>query len=87
MSIGKKAALFIGGTLFGSAGLKVLSGEDARKVYTYATAAALRCKDVVMKHVDLVQESCSDIYADAIEINAKRGIDEDTEIIEDSAEA
>lgn len=87
MSIGKKAALFIGGTLFGSAGLRVLSGKDARKVYTYTTAAVLRCKDTVMKHVDLVQESCSDIYADAREINAKRGTDENTEFIEDSAKA
>lgn len=87
MSIGKKAALFIGGTLFGSAGLRILSGKDARKVYTHTTAAVLRCKDTVMKHVDLVQESCSDIYAEAAEINAKRGTVEDTEIIEDSAEA
>ena len=87
MSIGKKAALFIGGTLFGSAGLRILSGKDARKVYTHTTTAVLRCKDTVMKHVDLVQESCSDIYAEAAEINAKRGTVEDTEIIEDSAEA
>ena len=87
MFIGKKAVLFIGGALFGSAGLRILSGKDARKVYTHTTAAVLRCKDTVMKHVDLVQESCSDIYADAIEINEKRGNAEDTEIIEDSAEA
>ena len=30
MSIGGKVAWFIGGALFGSAGLRVLSGRDAR---------------------------------------------------------
>ena len=43
MSVGGKIALFLGGTLFGSAGLKILSGRDARKVYTHTTAAVLRC--------------------------------------------
>ena len=61
MSIGGKIALFLGGTLFGSAGLKILSSKDARKVYTHTTAAVLRCKDEVMKQVEFVQESCSDI--------------------------
>ena len=82
MSLGGKAALFIGGTLFGSAGLKILSSRDARKVYTHATAATLRCRDEVMKHVELVQESCSDILAEANQINEKR---RETEYIEDKA--
>ena len=82
MSLGGKAALFIGGTLFGSAGLKILSSRDARKVYTHATAATLRCRDEVMKHVELVQESCSDILAEANQINEKR---RETEYIEDNA--
>ena len=82
MSLGGKAALFIGGTLFGSAGLKFLSSRDARKVYTHATAATLRCRDEVMKHVELVQESCSDILAEANQINEKR---REAEYIEDKA--
>ena len=82
MSLGGKAALFIGGTLFGSAGLKILSSRDARKVYTHATAATLRCRDEVMKHVELVQESCSDILAEANQINEKR---REAEYIEDKA--
>jgi len=40
-----KIALFVGGTLFGSAGFKLLGSKDARKVYTHTTAAVLRCKD------------------------------------------
>ena len=84
MSIGGKVAWFIGGALFGSAGLRVLSGRDARKVYTHATAATLRCKDEVMTHVELVQEGCSDIFEDAKQINEKRR-KEEAEYIEDFA--
>lgn len=45
----KKIGCFIGGVLFGTAGVKVLSSKDAKKVYTNCTAAALRAKDCVMK--------------------------------------
>ena len=72
MIIGTKLALFIGGTLFGSAGFKLLSSKDARKVYTHVTAAALRCKDQVMKDVELIQDGCSDILADAKQLNSER---------------
>ena len=85
MSIGGKVAWFIGGALFGSAGLRVLSGRDARKIYTHATAATHRCKDEVMKHVELVQEGCSDICDNAKQINEKRRKEEEAEYIEDFA--
>ena len=87
MSIGGKIALFIGGTLFGSAGFKLLSSKDARKVYTQVTAATLRCKDQIMKDVELVQESCSDILADAKQINEERAKAAEAEVIEDKAQA
>ena len=85
MTTGGKIALFLGGALFGSAGLKILSGKDARKVYTHTTAAVLRCKDEVMKQVELVQEGCSDILADARQLNAEREKAEEAEFIEESA--
>ena len=81
-----KIALFLGGTLFGSAGFKLLGSKDARKVYTQATAAVLRCKDQVMHDVELVQEGCSDILADAKAINEARAAAEETACIEDKAE-
>ena len=84
MAIGGKLALFLGGTLFGSAGLRILSSRDARKVYTHVTAAALRCKDEVMRNVELVQENCSDILADAKELNAAREKEAEALLIEDS---
>ena len=68
----KKAAIFAGGTLLGSAGFKLLASQDARKVYTHATTAALRCRDSVMTTVTQVQEAAGDILADAKEINEAR---------------
>lgn len=85
MTLTGKIALFVGGALFGSAGLKILGSKDARKVYTQVTAAALRCKDEVMKNVECVQEGCSDILADAKAINAGREEKEAAAVIEDSA--
>ncbi len=68
----KRAAIFAAGALFGSAGIKLLSSQDARKVYTHVTAAALRCKDSVMTTATQVQEAADDILADAKEINEAR---------------
>ena len=52
----KKIGLFAGGTLFGTAGIKILSGKDAKKVYTGCTAAVLRAKDCVMKTATTMQK-------------------------------
>ena len=49
MKISEKLGLFAGGVLFGTAGIKILTSKDAKKVYTHATAAVLRAKDCVME--------------------------------------
>ena len=41
----KKLGLFAAGVLFGTAGIKLLSSKDAKKVYAHITAAALRAKE------------------------------------------
>ena len=82
-----KIALFVGGTLFGSAGFKLLGSRDARSVYTHVTAAVLRCRDQVMRSVETVQEGCSDIVAEARAINEERAAAEKARYIEDSAKA
>ena len=87
MNLTGKIALFAGGTLFGSAGFKLLGSKEARKVYTHITAAVLRCKDKVMRDVETVQESCSDILADAKAINEAKAVSEEAAFIEDGAEA
>ena len=68
----KSLAVFVGGVLFGSAGLKLLSSRDAKKAYTHATAAVLRVKESVMENVTTVQENAADILASAKDINARR---------------
>ena len=80
-----KLALFAGGALFGSAGLKILGSRDAKKVYTHVTAAALRCKDQVMRDVETVQEGFSDILADAKALNEARAAEAPAAYIEDSS--
>ena len=82
----KKIALFAAGTLFGSAGFKVLSSKDAKKVYTQTTAAVLRMKDCTMQTVNKVQEEAGDILADAKAINESRAAEAAQEVIEDTAE-
>lgn len=68
----KNLAVFAGGVLFGSAGLKLLSGKDAKKAYTHIAAAALRMKDSVMETMTTVQENAADILASAKDINVRR---------------
>ena len=44
----KKMGLFLGGVLFGTAGVKILGSDDAKKLYINCLAAGLRAKDCVM---------------------------------------
>lgn len=82
----KKTGIFAAGVLFGTAGLKILSGRDAKKVYTHSTAAVLRAKECVMKKVTDIQENAGDIYAEAQQINEERA-EEKQEYAEESKPA
>lgn len=53
----KKIALFVAGTLFGSAGLKILGSRDSKKAYANVTQAAIRAKDATLKAADSVREA------------------------------
>ena len=83
----KKFGLFAASVLLGTAGIKVLSSKDAKKVYTHTTAAVLRAKDSVMETVTAVRENAEDIYADAKAINQQRAQQEADAVIEDASEA
>lgn len=72
----KKVGVFAAGVLFGTAGIKVLSSKDAKKVYTHGTAAVLRAKECVMKTATTIQENAEDIYAEALQINEDRAAQE-----------
>ena len=77
MDVLKKVGMFAAGTLFGTAGIKVLTSKDAKKVYANCTAAVLRAKDCVMDTVTAVQENAEDIYSEAQQINEERAAEED----------
>lgn len=72
MNIYTKLACFVGGALFGSFGVKLLSSKDAKKAYVHVTAAGLRMKDSVMETVTTVQENAADILASAKDMNEAR---------------
>ena len=67
-----KLACFVGGALFGSVGVKLLTSKDAKKAYTHVTAAGLRMKDAAMETVTTLQEDAADILASAKDINEDR---------------
>ena len=79
---GVKTGIFAAGVLFGTAGIKILSSQDAKKVYTNCTAAVLRAKKCVMKTATTIQENAGDIYAKAI--NDEREAAE--EVVDDTVE-
>ena len=81
----KKTGIFAAGVAFGTAGIKILSSKDAKKVYTNCTAAVLRAKESVMKPHTNNQENAEDIYAEAQQINEDRAAAE-TEEFEDVEE-
>ena len=81
----KKTGIFAAGVAFGTAGIKILSSKDAKKVYTNCTAAVLRAKESVMKTSTNIQENAEDIYAEAQQINEDRAAAE-TEEFEDVEE-
>lgn len=83
----KALTTFMGGVLFGTAGVKVLTSSDAKKFYTNCTAAALRAKDCVMTTTTAIQENAEDILAEAKAINAARKGEEVCFEPEESAEA
>ena len=87
----KKLGLFAGGVLFGTAGVKILGSEDAKKFYVNCVAAGLRARDCVMTTATNIQENAEDILAEAKQINENRAAQEaacvqeaETETVEDA---
>ena len=85
VNVCKKVGLFLGGVLFGTAGVKLFSSKDAKKAYVHCTAAALRARDCVMKTATTVQENAEDILAEAKQINEKRSAQEAEAVVEEEA--
>lgn len=60
-----KISIFAAGMWFGTVGIKLLSSKEAKKVYAYWTAEALRAKDYI-------KENAGEVYEEAKQINKKR---------------
>lgn len=72
------------GVLLGTVGVKILTSDDAKKVYTHCTAAAMRGVDEVARVYTTLKENCEDIGADAKEINEKRAQEKENRMIADA---
>ena len=83
---GKKTGIFAAGVAFGTAGIKILTSKDAKKLYTNCTAAVLRAKACVMKTASAIQENAEDIYAEAQQINEDRAAEAEAEVVDDFCE-
>jgi len=79
-----KLALLAGGFLAGTYGVKILKSQDMKKAYTHVTAATLRMKDEVVKDFTEISEGCSDIAAEAKDINDRRAAASEAKMIEDA---
>ena len=80
----KRLGILAGGFLLGTYGVKILGSSDAKKVYTHCTAAALRMKDEVVKDFTVFGENCSDIAAEAKDINEKRAQEYEARMIQNA---
>ena len=79
-----KYSLLGWGFLLGTAGVKILSSEDAKKVYTHVTAAVMRGCDEVTRTYEVLRENCGDIAQDAKDINRSRNEKKEARRIEDA---
>ena len=75
---GKKTGIFAAGVLFGTAGIKVLSSKDAKKLYTNCTAAVLRAKEE--------QEYAEAVAAEEAEEAEEAAEADETDFAEETAE-
>lgn len=81
----KEVCSFLGGILFGTAGIAILASDEAKKVYTNATAIGMRAKDKIMEKATIIQENAGDIYSEAKDINEKKSLKNKSSIIENNS--
>ena len=72
------------GFLVGTAGIKALTSDEAKKIYTHITAAGMRCADDVLRLVEDFKENCEDIAADARAINEEKEREFEERLIADA---
>ncbi len=80
-----KMRLVACGAALSTIGYRILRSADAKKVYTFATAAVLREKEHIMANLTDIREDCEDILSDAKAMNEEYA-DERARVIEDHAQ-
>ncbi len=80
----RKVGFIAGCIAAGAVATKVLTSDRAKKIYTNATAVALRTKDSIMTEVSKIKEEADDIVAEAKDLNEQKAKKEN-EIIEDTS--
>ena len=68
----EKFCIFATGVVFGTAGIKLLSTKEAKKVYTHLTAAGIRAGKYLDGQAKAIEKTDKEIYADAQALNAER---------------
>ncbi len=72
------------GFLLGTAGVKILTSREAKKLYTKTAALGMRCADDVLQTVQELRENCEDIIEDARVINDEYYREEEERLIADA---
>ncbi|HFE9852275.1 DUF6110 family protein [Enterococcus faecalis] len=84
--VGKKSSLFIGGVLFGSAGLKLLSSKEAKKSYAHVLAKGFKLKDGLDSSLSMIKQHTDDVYANAKDIYEEERKDENLKDFADASD-
>lgn len=81
LKINKKGSLFIGGTLFGSIGLKILSSKEAKNIYAHTLAKSFKVKDEIDSSFSSFKQNVDDVYENAKDIYNQEEKNDNLEII------
>ncbi|MGF3065818.1 DUF6110 family protein [Facklamia sp. P12945] len=85
--ISKSSGLFLGGALFGTLGLKVLTSKKAKETYAHVIAKSYQLKDELDANVSTIKQHTDDVLSDAQEIYLAQKQQEQADSIEDIAGA
>ncbi|MCR8968451.1 DUF6110 family protein [Facklamia sp. 7083-14-GEN3] len=80
--ISKSSGLFLGGALFGTLGLKVLTSKKAKEKYAEMIASSYQFKDELDASVSSIKQHTDDVLADAQEIYQARKQEEQIKSID-----
>lgn len=87
VKVARKSKPFLGGVLFGTLGLKVLTGKDAKRLYANVIAKGYEARDEIEASIDHVKQQGEDVLADAQAIYEAKKEAEALELLGEAEEA